>query len=196
MSAKKATKTTLGVTVYVLIVLAIIAVVGLIFQLTNGFTDKVKTFYVTVDKTIVTDASGGYVITETRPLNGVVRNLSTDSNNKGYSLKVVPNKLDGKDFAFAVDGKTHAFQAEENFTAGFDIMTDGDKFSIKPKGNGVTDILEQIYGDTVTSCDDKSYKDMFTLLVTSKDGKSVIKLNFSVSGRVTGVYFDKEVIWF
>lgn len=109
MSAKKATKTTLGVTVYVLIVLAIIAVVGLIFQLTNGFTDKVKTFYVTVDKTIVTDASGGYVITETRPLNGVVRNLSTDSNNKGYSLKVVPNKLDGKDFAFAVDGKTHTF---------------------------------------------------------------------------------------
>ena len=50
MSAKKATKTTLGVTVYVLIVLAIIAVVGLIFQLTNGFTDKVKTFYVTVIK--------------------------------------------------------------------------------------------------------------------------------------------------
>lgn len=196
MSAKKATKTTLGVTVYVLIVLAIIAVVGLIFQLTNGFTDKVKTFYVTVDKTIVTDASGGYVITETRPLNGVVRNLSTDSKNKGYSLKVVPNKLDGKDFAFAVDGKTHTFQAEENFTAGFDITTDGDKFSIKPKGNGVTDILEQIYGDTVTSCDDKSYKDMFTLLITSKDGKSVIKLNFSVSGRVTGVYFDKEVIWF
>lgn len=196
MSAKNATRTTLGVTVYVLIVLAIIAVVGLIFQLTNGFTDKVKTFYVTVDKTIVTDASGGYVITETRPLSGVVRNLSTDSNNKGYSLKVVPNKLDEKDFAFAVDGKTHTFQTEENFTTGFDIMTDGDRFSIKPKGNGVTDILKQIYGDTVTSCDDKSYKDMFTLLVTSKDGKSVIKLNFSVSGRVTGVYFDKEVIWF
>ena len=196
MSAKKATKTTLGVTVYVLIVLAIIAVVGLIFQLTNDFTDKVKTFYVTVDKAIVTDASGGYVITETRPLNGVVRNLSTDSNNKGYSLKVVPNKLDGKDFAFAVDGKTHAFQTEENFTAGFDIKTDGDRFSIKPKGNGVTDILKQIYGDTVTSCDDKSYKDMFTLLIASKDGKSVVKLNFSVSGRVTGVYFDKEVIWF
>ena len=196
MSAKKATKTTLGVTVYVLIVLAIIAVVGLIFQLTNGFTDKVKTFYVTVDKAIVTDASGGHIITETRPLNGVVRNLSTDSNNKGYSLKVVPNKLDGKDFAFAVDGKTHTFQAEENFNAGFDITTDGDRFSIKPKGNGVTDILEQIYGDTVTYCDDKSYKDMFTLLITSKDGKSVVKLNFSVSGRVTGVSFDKEVIWF
>ena len=30
---------------------------------------------------------------------------------------MVPNKLDGKDFAFAVDGKTHAFQTEENFTA-------------------------------------------------------------------------------
>lgn len=57
MSARKATKTTLGVTVYVLIVLAIIAVVGLVFQLTNGFTDEVKTFYVTVDRTIVTDAS-------------------------------------------------------------------------------------------------------------------------------------------
>lgn len=43
MSAKSS-KTTLGVTVYVLIVLAIIAVVGLVFQLTNGFTDEVKTF--------------------------------------------------------------------------------------------------------------------------------------------------------
>ncbi len=196
MSARKTTKTTLGVIVYVLIALAVVAVVRLIFQLTNGFTTDVKTFYVTVDKTIVTDASGGYVITETKPLSGVVRNLSTDSNNKGYSLKVVPNKVDGKDFAFSVDGQTHTFQAEENLNAGFNITTDGDKFSITPKGSGVTDILKQIYGDTVTSCDDKSYKDMFTLLVTSKDGKSVVKLNFSVSGKVTGVTLSETTIIF
>lgn len=196
MSARKTTKTTLGVVVYVLVVLAIVAVVGLVYRLTNGFKTDVKTFYVTVDKTIITDASSGYVVTENKPLKGVVRNLSTDSENKGYTLKVVPNKLDGKDFAFTVDGETHTFQAEENLTSGFEITADGDKFSLVSKGACVTDILKQIYGDSVSDCNDKTYKDMFTLLVTSKDGKNEIKLNFSVSGKVTGVTLDKEVVLF
>lgn len=196
MSARKTTKTTLGVIVYVLVVLAVIAVVGLVFQLTNGFKTDVKTFYVTVDKTIITDSFGGYVVTESKPLKGTVRNLSTNSESKGYTLKVVPNKIDGKDFAFTVDGKTHTFQAEENLTAGFEITADGDKFSIVPKGGCVTGILKQIYGDTVSDSNDNSYKDMFTLLVTSKDGKNEIKLNFSVSGKVTGVTLDKEVVLF
>lgn len=196
MSARKTTKTTLGVIVYVLIVLAVIAVVGLVFQLTNGFKTDVKTFYVTVDKTIITDSFGGYVVTESKPLKGTVRNLSTNSESKGYTLKVVPNKVDGKDFAFTVDGETHTFQAEENLTAGFEITADGDKFSLVSKGSCITDILKQIYGDSVSDCNDKTYKDMFTLLVTSKDGKNEIKLNFSVSGKVTGVTLDKEVIIF
>lgn len=196
MSAGKTTKKTFGIIVYVLVVLAVVAVVGLVYRLTNGFKTDVKTFYVTVDKTIITDSSGGYVVTENKPLKGTVRNLSTDTEQKGYSLKVVPNKLDGKDFAFTVNGETHTFQTEENLTAGFEITADGDKFSIVSKGNGVTEVLKQIYGDTVSDCDDKSYKDMFTLLITSKDGKNEIKLNFSVSGKVTGVTLDKEVILF
>ena len=196
MSARKTTKTTLGVIVYVLVVLAVIAVVGLVFQLSNGFKTDVKTFYVTVDKTIITDSFGGYVVTESRPLKGTVRNLSANSESKGYTLKIVPNKLDGKDFAFTVDGKTHTFQTEENLTSGFDITADGDKFSLVSKGSCVTDILKLIYGDSVSDCNDKTYKDMFTLLVTSKDGKNEIKLNFSVSGKVTGVSLDREVIMF
>lgn len=196
MSAGKTNKKALGIIVYVFIALVVVAVVGLIFQLTNGFKTDLKTFYVTVDKTIITDSSGGYVVTENKPLKGVVRNLSTDSENKGYTLKVVPNKLDGKDFAFTVDGKTHTFQTEENLTSGFEITADGDKFSLVSKGGCVTDILKQIYGDSVSDCNDKTYKDMFTLLVTSKDGKNEIKLNFSVSGKVTGVTLDKEAIMF
>ena len=196
MSAGKTTKKTFGIVVYVLVVLAIVAVVGLIYRLTNGFKTDVKTFYVTVDKTIITDSSGGYVVTESKPLKGTVRNLSTNSESKGYTLKVVPNKVDGKDFAFIVDGKTHTYQAEENLTAGFEITADGDKFSIVPKGNSVSEVLKQIYGDSVSDCDDKTYKDMFTLLVTSKDGKSKIRLNFSVSGKVTGVTLDKELVLF
>lgn len=196
MSAGKTTKKTFGIIVYVLVVLAIVAVVGLVYRLTNGFKTDVKTFYVTVDKTIITDSSGGYIVAENKPLKGSVRNLSTDTEQKGYSLKVVPNKLEGKDFAFTVDGETHTFQAEENLTSGFEITADGEKFSIVSKGNSVTEILKQIYGDIVSDCDDKSYKDMFTLLIMSKDGKNEIKLNFSVSGKVTGVTLDKEVILF
>ena len=196
MSVGKTNKKALGIIVYVLIALVVVTVVGLIFQLTNGFKTDVKTFYVTVDKTIITDTSGGYVVTESKPLKGAVRNLSTNSESKGYTLKVVPNKVEGKDFAFTVDGKTHTFQTEENLTAGFEITADGDKFSIVPKGNSVSEVLKQIYGDTVSDCDDKTYKDMFTLLVTSKDGKNEIKLNFSVSGKVTGVTLDKEVVLF
>ena len=196
MSAGKTTKKTFGIVVYVLVVLAIVAVVGLVYRLTNGFKTDVKTFYVTVDKTIITDSFGGYVVTENKPLKGTVRNLSTNSESKGYTLKVIPNKVEDKDFAFTVDGETHTFQTEENLTAGFEITADGDKFSLFSKGSCVTDILKQIYGDSVSDCNDNSYKDMFTLLVTSKDSKNEIKLNFSVSGKVTGVTLDKEVIIF
>lgn len=196
MSAGKTTKKTFGIIVYVIVVLAVVAVVGLVYRLTNGFKTDVKTFYVTVDKTFITDSYGGYVVTENKPLKGTVRNLSTNSESKGYTLKVVPNKVEGKDFAFTVDGETHTFQAEENLSAGFEITADGDKFSLVSKDSCVTDILKQIYGDSVSDCNDKAYKDMFTLLVTSKDGKNEIKLNFSVSGKVTGVTLDKEVVLF
>ena len=37
---------------------------------------------------------------------------------------------------------------------------------------------------------------MFTLIITSYNGESSIKLNFELERRVTGIMFDREVIEF
>ncbi len=37
---------------------------------------------------------------------------------------------------------------------------------------------------------------MFTVIVTSYNGESSVKLNFADERRVTGITFDKEVIEF
>ena len=43
---------------------------------------------------------------------------------------------------------------------------------------------------------EKGYENMFTLVVTSYDGKANVKLNFSLSSKVSGVTLDKEGILF
>lgn len=183
-----------GIVVYILVVLAVIAVIGLLYNLTNGFTSDVKTFYVTVDKEIVTSEKGGYVITPNKPLEARVQTLS--SGEKGYTIKIVPNAVEGTDFSFLSSAESKTFQSIDNLTNGFTITAEGSSFSVKPKGNNVTEVLKSIYGDNVIDCSDFAYKDMFTLIVLSKDGSNMVKLNFSVAGGVQGVILDKEAILF
>lgn len=193
MSTNKSSKFT-SVVVYILVVLAVIAAVGLLYSLTNGFTSDVKTFYVVVDKEIVTDEHGGYVVTPNKPLEVKVQNLS--ANGKGYTVKVVPNEVEGKDFSFMSSSASRTFQTESNLTEGFTITADGNTFTLTPKGNSLTEVLKSICGESVIDCGEFAYKDMFTVVVSSNDESNVVKLNFSVAGGVQGVTLDKEAILF
>lgn len=189
----KATK----IITYILLVLAVITVIGVVAHFTNGFTSDFKTFYVTIDGKDVMTSSGGYKVTAEKPLQVDVKytfNFAIDET-KGYSVKIVPNKTD-EDFDFSVDGETRFFGDEKDLTNGFVIDKREQSFTVVPKGGTPLEILKAVYPESEVTCESKGYNDMFTVIVTSYNGESSVKLNFALERRVTGITFDKEVIEF
>lgn len=193
------TKSKIGQVVsYIVILLVIVAVIGVFAHFTNGFTSDFKTFYVSVDGKDVMISGNGYVISENEPLSVDVKYTFGSFNKnetKGYSVKIVPNKTD-EDFDFSVDGETHFFGDEKDLTNGFLIDKREQSFTVVPKGGTPLEILKAVYPENEVTCESKGYNDMFTVIVTSYNGESSVKLNFALERRVTGITFDKEVIEF
>lgn len=192
------TKSKIGQVVsYIAILLVIVAVIGVFAHFTNGFTTDFKTFYVSVNGKDVMTSGDGYVVTPSEPLKVDVKYTFAFNKNetKGYSVKIVPNKTDD-DFDFSVDGETHFFGDEKDLTNGFVIDKQEKSFTVIPKGGTLQEILQAVYSDNEVVCENKGYNDMFTVIVTSYNGESSVKLNFALERRVTGITFDKEVIEF
>lgn len=196
--SKQTGKTAGKVIAYILVLLAVIGVVGVIIRFTGGFTSDFKTFYVSVDgKDVLTDMSG-FEVTPQQPLSVDVKYTfgSAGSDVNGYSVKVVPHTVEGKDFDFTLNGDVYSFQAENDLTAGFDIERKETFFTVTPKG-GVTEVLQAVYPNyEVGDCREKGYTDMYALVVTSYNGKANITLYFSVLEKVTGITLEPGEIVF
>lgn len=192
------TKTTKIIT-YIAIVLAVITVIGVVAHFTNGFTSDFKTFYVTVDGKDVMTSAGGYRVTTSKPLEVDVKYTFGALNNKvdkDYSLKIIPNNIPDKDFTYTVDGEMKYFQSETDLSDGFEIDKGEKSFTIKPKGETISEVLSAVYGKSITDCESKGYTNMFTVIVTSYNGEASVKLDFSLAIRVAGITLDKEAILF
>ena len=183
---------------YVLLVLAVVGSIGLIAKFTNGFTSDFKTFYVSVDGTDVLADTGGFVL---KPGEGKKVDIHytfqrPEDEARGYSVKVVPNPIEGKDFDIIMDSTVYSYQNEKNLTPGFDISRQADFFIIQPKGNFVQ-VLQAVYPEAhISNCDQHIYLDMFSLIITSYDGKESIALHFSIAEGVKNVVLDpKEVVF-
>ena len=199
MGANKQTgKTVDKVIAYILVLLVVAGVIAVIVRFTGGFTSDFKTFYVSVDGKDVLTSAGGYEVTNEKPLTVDVKYTfgSAGGDVSGYSVKVVPHAVEGKDFDFTLDDQVYSFQAETDLTAGFDIAREEASFTITPKG-GVTEVLRAVYpNNEIGDCSDKGYEDMYALIVTSYNGKASVTLYFSVLQEVAGVTLDQEVIVF
>lgn len=199
MSTNKQTGKTVGkVIAYILVLLVVAGVIAVIVRFTGGFTSDFKTFYVSVDGKDILTSAGGYEVTNEKPLTVDVKYAfgSAGGDVSGYSVKVVPHAVEGKDFDFTLDDQVYSFQAETDLTAGFDIARGETSFTITPKG-GVTEVLRAVYpNNEIGDCSDKGYEDMYALIVTSYNGKASVTLYFSVLQEVAGVTLDKEVIVF
>lgn len=199
MSTNKQTGKTVGkVIAYILVLLVVAGVIAVIVRFTGGFTSDFKTFYVSVDGKDVLTSAGGYEFTNEKPLTVDVKYTfgSAGGDVSGYSVKVVPHAIEGKDFDFTLDDQVYSFQAETDLTAGFDIAREETSFTITPKG-GVTEVLRAVYpNNEIGDCSDKGYEDMYALIVTSYNGEASVTLYFSVLQEVAGVTLDQEVIEF
>ena len=144
-------------------------------------TDKVVTIYV-VDKTVA------------------------EGEETEYTVKIVPNKIKGKDFNFILDGESTSYQSIDDLTEGFDIDIEGNSFTIKPYGD-ITTILNAVYVNAeIEDCSEYTYDDMFTLVIFN--GEDSIEIAFTVplstnndnggdnTGGITGIKLSVEEIVF
>ncbi len=184
---------------YILILLVILAVIGVFAHFTSGFSTDFKTFYVSVDGKDVMTTNSGYTVSQSSPLPVDVKYtfeaLDKDSNTD-YSVKIVPNKVENKDFVFTKGDENVSFQSIKDLTDAFEIVKKEKSFTVAPKGETLTEMLSAMYGEEISGCENKCYEDMFTIVVTSYNGTASVKLNCSLSGVVTGITLDKEVIRF
>ena len=183
---------------YVLIVLALVGVIGFIAKFTSGFTSDFKTFYVTIDGKDVMAEANHYAIGKSETMKVDVKYTFNSSNSEvsGYSVKIVPNVSEDKNFDFMVDGEVHSFYDIEDLTDGFIIEKSETSFSITPKG-GLTDILRAVYPEgEVSDCSENNHHDMFSLVITSYNGASTVTVNFAVLRDAEKVFFDQEAIVF
>lgn len=180
---------------YIAIVLVLVLGVGFLAYFTGGFTSEFKTFYVEIDGKEVLTSASGYTMTTDKPLTVNVKYTLTDEN-QGYSVKVVPNVLEGKDFDFTLDGDVYSYSSEKDLTDGFIIERQDGSFTIQPVG-GITDILKAVYpSGKIDDCRKYSYENMYTLIVSSYNGNSSVSINFSISENVTGIELDQTHIIF
>lgn len=180
---------------YIAIVLVLVLGVGFLAYFTGGFTSEFKTFYVEIDGKEVLTSASGYTMTTDKPLTVNVKYTLTDEN-QGYSVKVVPNALEGKDFDFTLDGDVYSYSSEKDLTDGFIIERQDGSFTIQPVG-GITDILKAVYPSSkIDDCRKYSYENMYTLIVSSYNGNSSVSINFSIPENVTGIELDQTHIIF
>lgn len=197
MSNKQTGKTAGKVITYILLLLVAVALAGVIFRLTDGFTSDFKTFYITVNGEEIMTSAGGYKLTPNEPLRVGVRYVfnQSDGEASGYTVKVVPRAVEGKDFDFTLNGEVYSFQAESDLTEGFAIEREADRFTIAPKGN-TEDILKAVYPEDEVVAENKVYEDMYELIVTSYNGKACVSVYFFVAISVTDVSLEPKEILF
>lgn len=190
---------TIRILSYALLGLLVVGVIGFVAYFTNGFKSDFKTFYITVDGKDIMESDDGYKVSKGKPLEIKVKYVFSGATNqkKEYSVKVVPNTIDGRDFTFSDGKEEKSFQSVEDITSGFDIKKTENGFTVSPKGNALEEVLKSVYPNgKFDNVNEKGYENMFTLVVTSYDGNASVKLNFSLLSKVCDVTLNKEGILF
>ena len=175
------------ITIYAAVVMIVIVVAGLIYKLTNGFTEEVKSFYAEVNGKEIINEIKGVMISEDEPLGVKIRYTTTKADE--YTVKILPNA----NFTYVANGEEKNFKDIPDLTDGFIISKDKKSFTVKPRG-GVTETLKAALKQDISDCDDLATNDMYLLVITS--GESEVKIYFAVKSAATGVKFNEEVIRF
>ena len=174
---------TIKIMTYVVILLVAVFAIGFAVFITNGFTEKPKSFYVDINGNKVASSANGYLLEKDKPLKCKVKFLSSDK--KNYTVQILSAK---SDFTYFVDGKKCGFTGEEDFNDCFVITKTGDDFTVETAGNLIS-VLQSKNPDTKVNYNRKAVpdEDLFTLVITSESDKATIKIGFRVPSPETEI---------
>ena len=197
----------IGTLVLVVFVLAIGA--GVYMHFTGDNTSN-SDFYVLYNGKEISSDVKGYKMSADKAVTIYVVDKTSENEETEYTVKVVPNKIKAKDFNFILDGEITSYQSIKDLTEGFDIVYEGNSFTIKPYGD-ITTILNTVYVNSeIEDCSEYTYDDMFTLVISN--GEDSIEIDFTVpsstnndnddnndgdnTGGITGIKLSVESIVF
>lgn len=176
----------------ILAVLVLVALLLAVFKLSNGFKTDIKTFYVKVDGTMVTER-GSFKLNNNRfEVCNVVNKVTGEATE--YTYKVVAN-TDVDIPTFIVDGKKVSFADIEDLTNLFEFEQTDKGFILKT--TTVKEMLKTMYNAEVIDVpsDYDPTTELFSIVITNDD-KSIV-CDFSVPlGIIVGVTLDKTEIVF
>lgn len=195
---QKTRKKIVTIVAYVLVVLLLVGAIGLIFALTNGFTEDFKQFYLTCgDEKIMTQEDEREFWTGETYTFGVKYIFDSGAKSKDYSVKIVSNAE--KTFSYSVDGQVFAFKGGEDYSSTFSLKKDEDAFTFSlPKG-GLTEAISEHYSaKAVEVKNPELLKDgyFFSIVVTSYNKKATYTVKIKLLTNVTGVEFEQEDLVF
>lgn len=118
--------------------------------------------------------------------------------NKDFDFAILPNTSDkSNDFTFTIDGANKQFFSELGLYYAFDIATTKNSISIGvPQDTTIKTLLQRIYTDkeiVVPAEFENSTKEMFTLQIKEKIGKSVYHINFSINTML--IYLPENLVF-
>ena len=197
----------IGTLVLVVFVLAIGAGVYLHF---TGDDTTTSDFYVLYNGKEISSNAKGYEMSKDKAVAIYVVDKTSENEETEYTVKVVPNVNKDKDFNIILDGEITSYQSIKDLTEGFDIVYEGNSFTIKPYGD-ITTILNAVYVNAeIEDCSEYTYEDMFTLIISN--GENTVEIDFTVpsstnndnddnndgdnTGDITGIKLSVESIVF
>lgn len=187
-----------NVVVYVLVVLLVVAVIGSIAFLTNGFKSDISTFFLRVNGDYVAGDVADYVVSKSEPLNVETIYLFEDSSeevNKGYKASIKANEQIS--FNFAVDGEMHSFNNDISWNDAFDIVSTEKGFMVMPKDDTFAQLLCRLFDrEEVEFSIPDDVKNLFCLTVSSYDDTKSFNVYFTMSQIRTGIVLDYTEIVF
>ena len=182
--------------VVVLVILVLLLAVSFIAKFTNNFTSDFAAFYVEHDgKTITSDRGGFNFDKDTEYRIKVGYPLGVFNKEKlSYNVKVMPNVTDETDFEFTDGTEAYKYSDITDLTEQFKIQQYDDYFTLTAD-KLLNEIIENVYGDTLTGVPSVNFKqDYLKLVISSVDSSACINLTFNVSIPVEGVQPDYEHI--
>lgn len=197
---KDTTKKASKAIAYILIILLLIGSIGLIFALTNGFSEDFKTFYLVCgDEEIVkTETNRDFRRDEVYRFDVKYVFDTEQTNPKDYSVKVITNAE--REFTFTVDNDNYSYQSGLDLSSVFELTKEKTYFTFKiPKDMTLQTVLERIYPDkdvVVKNASILTDNYLYSLIVTSYNEKVTYKINFRLRTQVTGVEFDPTELLF
>lgn len=200
MASKKKKNTAVTVISCILLVLVVLGAVGLLLRFTNGFTEDFKSFYLVHDGERILNKQNQLLLGTGEEQSFEVHytfEAVMDNPPNGYSVRIVPRATAETDFEFTVDGAKYLYSGEKDLTKAFDIVEDEDFFTLTiPHDLNMRKVLEALYpGQTVTVPDVLDREEYYyTLVVTSYNEKSEIRIDFRFYTEVESVTLDQSGI--